>query len=183
MTNGVISLILLLVVICLLIFFYIERRINNSIVIDITKESLIKKYHEQTAITAHTLIDIIIKSKEQIPFAFAVVGYDKIITDCNLKFNTISKQENAIGKSYEDFTHPDDLDKDNKNVESVLNTDLIFYRMKKRYIGDSYYNNEIAYVVLTVYIARAVKNHPSKFFAIIRQMTKEEIKDYKCQIL
>lgn len=174
----VLDYIFIIVIIFLLIAYYTERKILRLTLYDIAKESLHKKYHEQSALTAHHLIAYLCQTKEQVPFAFAIVGSDKRIKHCNRLFNIVAKQKDCAGLSYEDFTHEEDLKGDNVNVDAVMEAALPGYDMPKRYIGDKFYRGEIAYVMLTVFTVRPIKDQPSKFLAVIRPMKPHEKEEF-----
>lgn len=83
-----------------------------------------------------------------------MLGYDK---------------EELLGKSYQEITHPDDIDGDDQNVQKLLKGDIDHFKMSKRYISKS---GLIIYVVIVVNLIRKPNGEPEYFISSVQDETK-----------
>lgn len=77
-------------------------------------------------------------------------------------------EEELMGKSFVDVTHPDDLDLDLDYVRKLLNGDLEHYQMEKRYFHKT---GDIIYVLLSVSLVRNEKGEVIHFISQIEDVT------------
>ena len=79
--------------------------------------------------------------------------------------------EEMFELTFQDITHPDDLELDLDNVNKLLEGELHTYSMEKRYFHK---NGSIVWINLTVSLLRTSANEPDYFISVI-----EEISDKK----
>lgn len=79
-----------------------------------------------------------------------------------------SEQE-MLGQSFQDITHPDDLPADLDLVEQLLNGDLPSYQMEKRYFRK---DGECVWILLTASLVRGDGGCPLYFVAQIQDITE-----------
>ncbi|MBV8660516.1 MAG: PAS domain S-box protein [Burkholderiales bacterium] len=83
----------------------------------------------------------------------AIVGYD---------------EPTLLTKTFQDITHPDDLDADLNLVRQILAGDIATYSMEKRYFrGDG----TIVWVELTVALMRDVRGQPWQFISVVNDIS------------
>jgi PAS domain S-box-containing protein len=78
-------------------------------------------------------------------------------------------EEELMGKTFQDVTHPDDLDADLANVRRLLDGDISSYKMEKRYFHKE---GQIVWILLGVSLVRDKQNEPLYFIAQIEDITK-----------
>ena len=78
-------------------------------------------------------------------------------------------REELLSKTFQDITHPDDLQVDLDYIERLLRGEIDTYSMEKRYYRKS---GEIVWINLTVSLARNSQGEPSFFIAIIEDITE-----------
>src|SRR3979490_936563 len=80
-----------------------------------------------------------------------------------------------LERTFQDITHPDDLDLDLENVRKMLADEINTYQMEKRYFHK---NGSIVWVLLSVSLVRTESGEPLFFIgqlqAITRQKTSEQ---------
>jgi PAS domain S-box-containing protein len=107
------------------------------------------------------------------PFAIALVDQNKKIVESSPAFYNMLgyEREEFIGKSYEEFTHPDDIKDDVKNHTKLLTGELEKYAIRKRYIKK---NGKVIHALLETGIVASTK----MTIAYIHDLTEEfEISD------
>jgi diguanylate cyclase (GGDEF)-like protein/PAS domain S-box-containing protein len=77
-------------------------------------------------------------------------------------------EDELMGKTFVDVTHPDDLDLDLEYVQKLLNGDLEHYQMEKRYFHKT---GDIIFVLLSVSLVRNEKGEVIHFISQIEDVT------------
>lgn len=80
-------------------------------------------------------------------------------------------REELLKKTFQDITHPDDLDNDLKNAKKMLAGEITNYRMEKRYIHK---NGKTVYVNLAVSLVKDEHGIPMYFVSQIQDITKRK---------
>jgi PAS domain S-box-containing protein len=73
--------------------------------------------------------------------------------------------------SFQDITHPDDLDLDLANVRKILANEIDSYQMEKRYLHK---NGAIVWVLLSVSLVRDEEGGPRFFISQIQDVTSRK---------
>lgn len=76
-------------------------------------------------------------------------------------------REELLEKTFQDITHPDDLDKDLKQVHRMLAGEITNYTMEKRYLKKS---GEVVWINLTVSLVRNDDNEPDYFISVVEDI-------------
>jgi diguanylate cyclase (GGDEF)-like protein/PAS domain S-box-containing protein len=76
-----------------------------------------------------------------------------------------------VAKTFQEITHPEDLDLDLENVNQVLNGELRDYEMEKRYI---HRDGHIVWVLLSVALARDANGQPLYFISQIQDISERK---------
>ena len=106
------------------------------------------------------------------PIGTAIVGLDGRwieVNDalCNMLGYSAAEMKRL---SFQDITHPDDLDADAAHVERLLRGEATHYRMEKRYLcGDA----QLIHCQLDVSLVRDEHNQPSCFLSQIQDLTEQ----------
>ena len=90
-------------------------------------------------------------------------------------------EEELLGKTFQDITHPDDLQNDLAYVNQILNGELDTYSMEKRYIKKG---GVIIWIYLTVSLVKNADGTPKYFISIVedindRKITETELNKYR----
>lgn len=121
-------------------------------------------------------------------FEQAAVGIAHVSTDgrwqrVNQKLCDIVgyTREELMNKTFQDITHPDDLDTDLDNVRKVLAGEISTYSMEKRYFHK---DGSLVWVKLTVSLVRDSLEQPKYFISVVEDITaskqaEEELKAYR----
>jgi diguanylate cyclase (GGDEF)-like protein/PAS domain S-box-containing protein len=107
---------------------------------------------------------------EQVPVGVARVNIDGNFLEMNMKFCDIvgySKKE-LLTKTFQDITHPDDLQTGINYMNQILNNEIKTYSMKKRYIKK---DGDIVWINITVSLYRKINNYPDYFIGIVENTT------------
>jgi PAS domain S-box-containing protein len=72
------------------------------------------------------------------------------------------------GKTFQDFTHPDDLEKDLENLEAIRQGEQEHYSIEKRYYKK---NGDVLWVELTVGAVRDESGEPKYYVSVIKDIT------------
>jgi PAS domain S-box-containing protein len=127
-----------------------------------------------------TLVEDVTESEERFRATFeqAAVGIDHEAPGgrflrVNQKFCDIVgySREEMLGRTYQDITHPDDLDIDHENAKRLLDGQLESYPIEKRYLRK---NGEIVWVNITVSLVREDKGGPSYFISVVEDITERK---------
>ncbi|MFC1826816.1 sigma 54-interacting transcriptional regulator [Thermodesulfobacteriota bacterium] len=118
----------------------------------------------------------------KVTFEQAAVGIAHVLPDgkflrINQKFCDIvgyTKKE-MQSRTFQEITHPEDLDTDLEFVQQVLDGEIDTYSMEKRYLRK---NHEIVWINLTVSLLREDTGEPSYFIAVVQDITeRKEVED------
>jgi PAS domain S-box-containing protein len=77
-------------------------------------------------------------------------------------------ESELLERSFQDITHPDDLDLDLANVGKMLSNEIDSYQMEKRYFHK---NGAIVWVLLSVSLVRDEEGRPRFFIGQIQDIT------------
>jgi PAS domain S-box-containing protein len=80
-------------------------------------------------------------------------------------------EKELLERSFQDITHPDDLDLDLANVEKMLAGQIDRYQMEKRYFHK---NGAIVWVLLSVSLVREETGQPRFFISQIQDITSRK---------
>ncbi|WP_166397042.1 PAS domain S-box protein [Rubrobacter marinus] len=83
-------------------------------------------------------------------------------------------EEELLGLSFQDITHPDDLDADLAQVEALLAGEIETYSMEKRYLRKE---GSVVWVELTVSMVREPLGGPGYFVSVVEDVTKRKRAD------
>lgn len=81
-------------------------------------------------------------------------------------------EEELLQLTFQDITHPDDLDLDLKYVQQMVKGKIETYGMEKRYFHK---NGKIVWVLLSVSIARDINKTPLFFISQIKDITERKL--------
>jgi len=111
-------------------------------------------------------------------FEQAAVGISHVSPDgrflrINKKFCDIVgySREEMTTKTFQDITHPDDLDTDVKQKKQLLSGEIDTYSMEKRYVCK---NGELVWVHLTNSLVRNEAGQPQWFVAVVKDITERK---------
>ena len=111
-------------------------------------------------------------------FEQAAVGIAHVATDgqflrINQKFCEIVgfTKEEMLTRTFQDITHPDDLDADLEYVRQVLAGEIKTYSMEKRYFKK---DGEVVWINLTVSLLRRDNGQPRYFIAVVEGITERK---------
>ena len=80
-------------------------------------------------------------------------------------------ENDLLQRSFQDITHPDDLDLDLANVGKILAGDIDGYQMEKRYLHK---NGAIVWVLLSVSLVRDEEGRPRFFISQIQDISSRK---------
>lgn len=148
----------------------------------------IRMIGSHTEITKQKQAEIALKiSEERFKGAFensaigmSLVSAEGVFIKVNRTFCTIIgyDEKEILNLTFQDITHPDDLEKDLDNVEKLLSNEITSFNMEKRYIHK---NGYLIWVNLSVSLVRDNRGIPIHFVSQIEDVTdkkkiSEEIK-------
>jgi PAS domain S-box-containing protein len=114
-------------------------------------------------------------------FENAAIGMALVATDGRwLKVNRAIcelvgySEEELLTKTFQDITHPDDLDRDLNYVNQMLKSEIKTYQMEKRYFHK---DGRIIWVQLNVSLVRNDKGEPLYFISQIQDITERKKSD------
>ena len=135
----------------------------------------------QNDITERRRIEEILRESEErfrATFEHAAVGAAQVRIDgrwlrVNRRLCEIVgySQEELLGKTFQDITHPDDLEKDLDRVQKMLAGELETYTMEKRYVKKEGLQ---VWVNLTVSLVRDASGQPGYFIAVIEDISERK---------
>jgi len=110
----------------------------------------------------------------QAAVGIAHVGLDGKWINANNKLCEIIGYEKSelLQKTFQDVTHPDDLEKDLDKIQRILNGEIKTYSLEKRYIRK---DKRIVWINLTVSLVLDVKGYPKNFIAVIEDIDARKI--------
>ena len=114
------------------------------------------------------------ESFENSAIGMAIVGLDGSWLKVNKQICEITgySEKELLAKSFQDITHPDDLDTDLDYVQRLLEGKIENYQMEKRYFHKY---GHIVWVMLIVSLVRADDNSPIHFVSQIEDVTEKKI--------
>jgi diguanylate cyclase (GGDEF)-like protein/PAS domain S-box-containing protein len=108
---------------------------------------------------------------EEAPIGMALVGLDGGFLRVNKALTEIvgHDADKLLSLTFQDITHPDDLEADLELVRQVVAGERRSYRMEKRYVRS---DGEPVWVVLSVSVVRADEGEPLYFVSQIEDVTE-----------
>jgi PAS domain S-box-containing protein len=119
---------------------------------------------------------------EQAAVGIAHVGVDGRWQRVNARLCDIigySHQE-LMGLTFQDITHPEDLERDLELVQRVLTGNLSTYSMEKRYIHKS---GRLVWINLTVSLVRKADGTPDYFISVIEDISRRRLAESERDLL
>jgi len=107
------------------------------------------------------------------PIGMALVGLDGRWLRVNRAMCEIAgwTEDELLGRSFEDVTHPDDVDSDLLSRERLLRGEINGYQVDKRYRSPS---GAPVWVNLSVSLVRGADGHPRHFIAQVQDISKRK---------
>lgn len=113
----------------------------------------------------------------------AVLGLDFRFVRVNETLCRIlgAEEEDIIGRTYLDITHPDHRESDRTQVDRLLRGEIPYYKTEKRYLRE---NGEAVWVHVTASLIRDEEGNPRYFLAMMedimdRKIAEEEKETWK----
>lgn len=132
-------------------------------------------------ITQHAEMVTLLKEREKLfsnAFDFAPIGMALVsLTGGWIKVNSslrkmLGYEEHAfLQHTFQDFTHPEDLDKDLQLLQQLLDGKITSYSMEKRYF---HAQGDIIWALLNVSLIRSELGEPMYFVSQIKNITKRK---------
>ena len=111
-------------------------------------------------------------------FEFAAIGMALVSTEGKwLRVNraiceiTGYNEAELLKRTFQEITHPNDLDLDLENVRKMLASEIDTYQMEKRYFHK---NGSIVWVLLSVSLVRTESGEPLFFISQIQDITRQK---------
>ena len=110
---------------------------------------------------------------EQAAVGIALVTPDGRFLRLNEKFSDITgySEDEMLERTFQDITHPDDLDSDLAYIRQLLAGEIDSYAMEKRYFRR---DGEIVWVNLTVSLQRQTTGEPDYFISVVEDITERK---------
>lgn len=110
---------------------------------------------------------------EQAAVGIAHVALDGFFLRINQRFCDIVgySSEEMLTRTFQDITHPDDLDVDLEYVRQVLADEIMTYSMEKRYFKKG---GEVVWINLTVSLLRDDNGKPQYFIAVVEDISERK---------
>jgi PAS domain S-box-containing protein len=119
----------------------------------------------------------------QSAFEFAAIGMALVSPEGKwLRVNrsiceiTGYSEAELLKRTFQDITHPDDLELDLENVRKMLASEIDTYQMEKRYFHK---NGSIVWVLLSVSLVRTKSGEPLFFISQIQDITRQKASEQK----
>jgi PAS domain S-box-containing protein len=128
----------------------------------------------------HRHLEEIKKSEERFKSVFqqAAVGVARVDLDgtwleVNEKFCDIVgySHKELLSKTFQDITHPDDLQTDLNYIDQLLKAEIKTYSLEKRYFKK---NGDVVWINLTVSLMRDQNKEPDYFVSIVEDITEKK---------
>jgi PAS domain S-box-containing protein len=144
-------------------------------------------------VTARTRAEQVLRDAEErfrATFEHAAVGIAQVTVEgkfllLNQRFCEITgyTQSELVGRTFQEITHPDDLEADLTFLRQILSGEAENYSMEKRYIRK---NGSVVWVELTVAPVRDGAGKPKYFISVIeditaRKLAEESLAEYSRQ--
>jgi PAS domain S-box-containing protein len=117
----------------------------------------------------------------QSAFEFAAIGMALVSPEGKwLRVNrsvcqiTGYSEKELLQQTFQDITHPDDLELDLENVRKMLAGEIETYQMEKRYYRK---DGEIVWVLLSVSLVRTKSGEPLFFISQIQDITRQKLSE------
>jgi PAS domain S-box-containing protein len=109
----------------------------------------------------------------QASVGMAIAGLDGRIEDVNEKFAQVVgfPREELLGKTFADFTHPDDIERTEKSVRELLEGRINDYSIEKRYVQK---NRETIWSLTSVTLLRDATGGPEGFFGVVEDISERK---------
>lgn len=118
------------------------------------------------------------ENRFQVVFSAAGIGIARVnlhghFLECNEKLCEILgySEEKLLSVSFQDITHPDDLDEDLQYVQELLSGERSIYSMQKRYVHSA---GHYLWVRLTVTLVKDALNEPQYFVSVVQDISAEK---------
>lgn len=110
---------------------------------------------------------------EQAAVGIAHVALDGIFLRINQRFCDIVgySTEEMLTRTFQDITHPDDLDTDLEYVRQVLADEIKTYSMEKRYFKK---DGKVVWINLTISLLREDNEKPRYFIAVVEDISERK---------
>ncbi len=107
---------------------------------------------------------------EQTAVGMAHVGLDGRWLRVNDRLCEIAgdTRESLLGKTFQDITHPEDVDTDVENAARLMAGEIDSYAMEKRYLRP---DGSVTWVNLTVSLRRTPSGEPEHFISVVEDIT------------
>ena len=104
----------------------------------------------------------------------ALVGLDGRILKVNRSLceSVGYSEDELLTKTFQDITHPDDLEKDLEHLKRLTQDEIPYYHIEKRYLHQDGY---IVWVLLCVSMVRDAKGYPLYFVYQIEDITERKL--------
>lgn len=119
----------------------------------------------------------------QSAFEFAAIGMALVSPEGKwLRVNrsvcriTGYNETELLERTFQDITHPDDLESDLENVRKMLANEIDTYQMEKRYFHK---NGSTVWVLLSVSLVRTKSGEPLFFISQIQDITRQKESEQK----
>jgi PAS domain S-box-containing protein len=101
----------------------------------------------------------------------AIVGLDKCIIKCNKAFCYFwgYSEKEMLGKTVAHFTYPEDLEIGKNEMNRIVNGEIEFAKVQKRYLRK---DGVVVWGELTISMVRSHDNKPLYFLPVIQDITK-----------
>lgn len=117
----------------------------------------------------------------QSAFEFAAIGMALVSIEGKwLRVNraiceiTGYSEAELLQRTFQDITHPDDLEADLENVRKMLAGEINTYQMEKRYFHK---NGSIVWILLSVSLVRTKSGEPLFFIGQIQDITRHKLSE------
>ncbi len=129
--------------------------------------------------------DALTKSETQFRGAFEHAAIGMALVSINGTWLKVNKElcamigyteKELLSLTFQQITHPEDLETDLNYLQQTLNGEIDYYRMEKRYIHKS---GNIVWIRLNVSIIRDENDHPLHFVSQIEDVTARKESDMK----
>lgn len=113
---------------------------------------------------------------EESPLGMGIVGLDFCFIKINSKFLQITgfDENELMQMTFTDITHPDDININTRDAQALINGDIQFYNIDKRYIRK---DGKIIWVNLTSTVVRDKDGSPLYFISMIEDITERKKAD------
>jgi PAS domain S-box-containing protein/diguanylate cyclase (GGDEF)-like protein len=85
-------------------------------------------------------------------------------------------EDELLAKTFQDLTHPDDLEKDREQQKRLIEDEIPYYHIEKRYLHRDGYN---IWVLLCVSMVRDARGYPLYFVCQIEDITERKLLEEK----